>query len=92
MPDDANYRAELEYVQRQLSQSAHSVRISGTGRGLFVVAKRGRRSVEIYRDDDEVIVDPAQDDTLLGEVEFSSYDSAITAALRWLGGEPLQER
>ena len=85
--DLPDLRAQLEAGQEQLAAASDSVRIKGEGPGMFLVASKGNRSVELYSGDDAgATIDPALDGELLGELDYDSYDSAIAAALRWLDG------
>jgi hypothetical protein len=81
------YRRELADTLGAFGSEIDSGQILGSDAGQFLRVSKGNRGVELYRRDaDEVIIDPALDEGLQGEISFSSYAEAIEAALRWLNG------
>ena len=78
------YIAELNKVADQLSGEIENVSISGEGIGSFIVANNNNYGIEIYRNKNNVIIDPSLNGELLGEKEYSSYSEAIENSLRWL--------
>jgi hypothetical protein len=86
LPADAEYRAELE-AALQRSAPIGLGRIVGGEAGLFLLVDRDNRGVEIYRGEGgKVVIDPAVDLELMGELIFPDYEAALAAAARWLSG------
>ena len=81
------YRRELTDTLGAFGSEIDSGQILGSDAGQFLCVSKGNRGVELYRGDaDEVIIDPALDEELQGEISFLSCAEAIEAALRWLNG------
>jgi hypothetical protein len=83
--DAKSYRVELEEVGRKLASAADRTSIRGGDLAQFLFGERKNRGVEIYRGDcDQIMIDRAIGDELLGEEVFDSYQAAIEAAVQWL--------
>ena len=83
----SKYSRQLEAVKAQLETDGVSVEIIGTGAGAFVGATKGGRGVELYCGDETVAcIDPAIGDELQGEIDFDSFETAVSAARQWLDG------
>jgi len=77
----------LEYICIRFNEIGISAKISGESIGSFVVAgDDGGRGAEIYPDTDQEkwVLDPAQNEELLGEVEFSTFMEATIAGIDWI--------
>ena len=83
--DATSYRVELEQASQQLAIVADRTSIKGDGLAQFLLGERKNRGVEMYRAGrDQVMIDRAVGDELLGEEAFDSYQAAIEAAVQWL--------
>ena len=79
------YIEELEKCAMELCEAGVSVSITDEGAGSFLLAERGPRGIELYRGENgSVVIDPAEDKILKGEIVLGSYKDAISTALRWL--------
>jgi len=84
---DEHYGQELMDAAAKLREAGASTKIVGEGVGAFLVADMGTRGFELYRGDgDTVVIDPAEDEILKGEIILTSYGEAIATGLRWLNG------
>ncbi len=85
----AEYRKELERVRVGLLADLETAEIRGDGRSMFVFAQNSDRGVEVYGDNDVVVVelwDMDDESKPEKEVTCASYDDALDVARSWLGG------
>lgn len=83
--DMTRYYTELQCIADQLRSNGVEVSFRGEGLGRFLLAELGERGAELYRGNDGVyIVDPAEGESLLGEVCFGSVEQAVEAMWCWL--------
>jgi hypothetical protein len=86
------FRATLESAMRRLQPYVTGSRIVGSGMAQFLVVDRDDRGAEIYGNEQSgVIVAPAVGEELQGEITYPSFDLALDAVVRWLGGCSLEE-
>lgn len=77
---------------RRLQPYVTGGRIVGSDMAQFIVVDRDDRGAEIYGNEQSgVIVDPAVDGELQGEIVYPSFDLALDAVVRWLNGSSLED-
>ena len=89
MSTNNSYSNRLEDAAKEIHEKSKlsSVNIRGEGESLFLVANSGKLGVEIYDNNEMIILDRAIGRELQGEIEFRTYSDALDEALLWLNRE-----
>lgn len=81
---EREYRSELQSVVGILQPFSDHIDIKGDGRGQFIFAEKGSRSVEISRSQDGVWVEYFQEDDVSHDMTFTDYEEAVDSSVLWL--------
>ena len=82
--DEKVYLNELESLISELTETYKNIEIKGNGLSSFLSISCESRGIEIYRNNDKIIIDPSINGELQGELEFNNYGQAVVAANQWL--------
>ena len=79
-----SYISELKNIVAEFSKTFSSVNIGGEGLASFVNVTNGELGLELYRHNQNIIIDPSRNNELIGERKYPSYEKAMVSAVRYL--------